>query len=191
MSLADFTLDAKGRIVTCPRMSAPEKVKKTKKGFSAAFSAVVCPACEDFDLCPVSRGKKACYYRYKRKDIRLAHRRQHEDTPAFRDKYRYRAGVEATMSEYDLRTGVKHLRVRTMKAVRYAAVMKAIGLNIIRAARRWRGQTAPGTPHCGGALACLALFYYVKDQILRQLLVSFTVLTTMLLMPKNRQKIRF
>ena len=191
MSLADFTLDAKGRIVTCPRMRAPEKVKKTKKGFSAAFSAVACLACEDFDRCPVSKGKKAYYYRYKRKDIRLALRRQHEDTPDFRDKYRYRAGVEATMSEYDRRTGVKHLRVRTMKAVRYAAVMKAIGLNIIRAGRRWRGQTAPKPPRCGAVLACLALFCYVKDQILRQLLVSFAVLTTMLLMPKNTQEIRF
>lgn len=52
MSLADFSLDVKGRIITCPRMRAPEKVKKTKKGFSAAFSTVACLACEDFNHCP-------------------------------------------------------------------------------------------------------------------------------------------
>ena len=38
------------------------------------------------------------------------------------------------MSEYDRRTGVKKLRVRGLKAVTYAAIMKAIGLNIRRAA---------------------------------------------------------
>jgi hypothetical protein len=65
------------------------------------------------------------------------------------DKYRYRAGVEATMSEFDRRTGVKHLRVRGMKAVRFAAIMKAIGLNILRASRhRGRKNTVTG-PHCG------------------------------------------
>jgi len=38
------------------------------------------------------------------------------------------------MSEFDRRTGVKHLRVRGIKAVRFSVFMKAIGLNILRAA---------------------------------------------------------
>jgi hypothetical protein len=38
------------------------------------------------------------------------------------------------MSAYDRRTGVKQLRVRGLKAVRCAAVLKAAGLNILRAA---------------------------------------------------------
>jgi hypothetical protein len=37
------------------------------------------------------------------------------------------------MSEYDRRTGVKRLRVRGFKAVRFAAVLKAAGINILRA----------------------------------------------------------
>ena len=41
---------------------------------------------------------------------------------------------EATMSEYDRRTGVKHLRVRGLKAVRFCATLKALGVNIFRAA---------------------------------------------------------
>lgn len=95
------------------------------------------------------------------------------------------------MSEYDRRTGVKHLRVRTMKAVRYAAVMKAIGLNIFRAGRQWRRRISPRLPHRGAQVAFLALFYYVKDQVLRQLSVSLTVLSTMLLVSRNRLEIRF
>ena len=42
--------------------------------------------------------------------------------------------MEATISEYDRRTGVKHLRVRGLKAVRFGAILKALGVNILRAA---------------------------------------------------------
>ena len=38
------------------------------------------------------------------------------------------------MSEFDRRTGVKRLRVRGLKAVRFSATLKALGLNILRAA---------------------------------------------------------
>jgi hypothetical protein len=38
------------------------------------------------------------------------------------------------MSEYDRRTGVKHLRVRGLKAVKFCATLKALGVNIFRAA---------------------------------------------------------
>ncbi len=73
------------------------------------------------------------YLRYEDKARRVAQRRAHERTEAFKDRYRWRAGIEASMSEYDRRTGVKRLRVRGMKAVRYCAVLKAIGLNLYRA----------------------------------------------------------
>jgi hypothetical protein len=45
--------------------------------------------------------------------------------------------VEATMSEYDRRTGVKRLRVRGFKSVRFYATLKAAGINILRAAAVW------------------------------------------------------
>ena len=52
----------------------------------------------------------------------------------FKDRYWWRAGVETTMSEYDRRTGVKQLRVRGLKTVRFSATLKALGVNIFRAA---------------------------------------------------------
>ena len=42
--------------------------------------------------------------------------------------------MEATMSEYDRRTGAKRLRVRGLKAVRFSATLKALGINLLRAA---------------------------------------------------------
>ena len=118
-----------------------------------------------FDQCPVTKGKKACYYRYTDKDIRLARRRKEEDSPTFREKYRYRAGVEATMSEFDRRTGVKHLRVRGMKAVRFAAIMKAIGLNILRASRHRGRKNDPKGPHRGLLWLLLAGWSLFKELV--------------------------
>ena len=100
--------------------------------------------------CPVKPGKKKAYLRYSDKRFRLAKRRALEVSEAFIDDYRWRAGVEATMSEFDRRTGVKKLRVRGMPAVRFYARMKATGLNILRAgavrkARR-KARRANGAP---------------------------------------------
>lgn len=166
--LADFTLDEQGKVLTCPHGAEPEEVKKTTAGYSAVFPIAVCLECPSFAQCP-AKGKKACYYRYTDKDIRLAQRRKEENSPEFRDKYRYRAGVEATMSEFDRRTGVKHLRVRGMKAVRFAAVMKAIGLNIFRASRHWSRKTGTLAPYPGSLLLLLAIWALFKERIQQQL----------------------
>ena len=69
--------------------------------------------------------------------MRIVKRRAYEQTDQFKDRYRWRAGVEATMSEYDRRTGVKRLRVRGFKAVRFCVTLKAVGINILRAAAVW------------------------------------------------------
>ena len=48
------------------------------------------------------------------------------------------------MSAYDRRTGVKNLRVRGLEAVRFCAVLKAAGLNLIRAAAVRRARRKAG-----------------------------------------------
>ena len=69
------------------------------------------------------------------------------------------------MSQYDLRTGVKHLRVRGFKNVAFCATLKATRINLIRATafsnRKNSGVPDSNTPvspflhfvhSCGGAL---------------------------------------
>ena len=163
--LSEFTLDDQGGITSCPCGVTPKTVKHTRTGFSVAFMSEDCLCCESFKTCPVKEGVKACYYRYKTEDVRLASRKRYEESSAFKDRYRYRAGVEATMSEYNRRTGVKHLRVRGMKAVCFAAIMKAIGLNIFRAARYRSRQNPKKTPHSGTEFTFNSLIKHFKDQI--------------------------
>ena len=104
----------------------------------------------DAPVCLVKPGKKYHYLRYDAKGVRLARRRTHQQTEEFCDRYRWRAGVEGTMSQYDRLTGVKRLGVRGLKAVGFCATLKAMGVSLFRttAVRRARNRatdTGPGS----------------------------------------------
>jgi hypothetical protein len=133
LTMTDFQFSEKGEVVACPQGNAPAKVKKRKR-VSIGFASHDCRNCPERSRCPVKKGKKYYYLRFTDKEMRIAKRRIYEQSDEFKDRYRWRAGVEATMSEYDRRTGVKHLRVRGLKAVRFCATLKALGVNIFRAA---------------------------------------------------------
>jgi hypothetical protein len=134
ISLADFEHSEQGKVISCPQGHAPVKVKRSKKGrYSVAFDPDHCKKCPLINDCPVKPGKKYHYLRYNDKALRVATRRKAEQTEKFKERYRWRAGIEATMSEYNSRTGVKQLRVRGLKAVRFCATLKALGVNIFRA----------------------------------------------------------
>jgi hypothetical protein len=133
LGLSGFSFSEKGKITACPQGHAPVKVKHKKQRYSAAFDSSHCTHCPFKEACPVRPGKKHHYLRYEEKTMRIAKRRAKEQGPEFKGKYRWRAGIEATMSEYDRTTGVKRLRVRGLPAVRYCAILKAIGVNLFRA----------------------------------------------------------
>jgi hypothetical protein len=123
----------------------PQRTKTGKKGGRIVhFDKTLCDTCPRQSDCPVKRCKHSATISYDAKALRLARRRANEQTAAFREVYRYRAGIEATNSDLDRLTGVKCLRVRGMMAVRVAATLKATGLNIRRsAAFRYRKKRRP------------------------------------------------
>jgi len=133
MTLADFGLDDGGRVVSCPEGQVPRKSKERGARHSAVFSTEVCGVCRQREQCPVKRGKRGYHLHYDDKAIRLAHRRRFEQSEAFRDAYRFRAGIEGSISQMDRRTGIKRLRVRGLKAVTLCAKLKAAGVNVLRA----------------------------------------------------------
>jgi hypothetical protein len=61
-------------------------------------------------------------------------RRLHEGSDAFRETYRWRAGIEATMSRLKHQMNLANLRIRGMPAMRYTVNLRALGLNIRRCA---------------------------------------------------------
>lgn len=132
--LTEFTMNDKNEIISCLAGCTPEKTKSKDGNYTALFSKRTCRGCAKKKICPTMPGKKGRYLRYNDKALRLAERRAREDTPEFRDRYRFRAGIEGTMSQLDRLTGLKHLRVRGLSKVSFAAHLKAAGVNILRAA---------------------------------------------------------
>lgn len=166
LALSDFTMTDNGKVTACPQGHAPEKTKHKKNRHSAAFNAVVCQHCPRLSDCPVKPGDKGHYLRYDDKAVRLAKRRAIEKTDAFMDKYRFRSGIEATMSEYDRKTGVKHLRVRGLSAVSFCATLKAAAVNIFRATafrNRAKEQKPAEEPCMNGILDNIHIF---KEQFI-------------------------
>ena len=166
--LVSFTFGDQGEVTHCAQGHTPIKVGKRKHRHTAAFSSEHCSVCPFLSQCNVRQGKRRFFLHYDDKARRCAQRRVQEQTPEFKNRYRWRAGVEATMSTYDRRTGVKQLRVRGLPAVRFAAVLKAAGLNILRAAAvvmaLSRNTLPPGS---GPDYACNGLMGVFKERCMR------------------------
>ena len=173
LNLGDFQTGKGGKVISCPQGHTPIRTTKKKGRHCAAFDLNHCENCPNRQNCPVKPGKKAFYLRYTDKQLRIALRRSEVQTEAFKQRYRWRAGVEATMSEFDRRTGVKRLRVRGMKAVRYSATLKALGLNILRAAAVMAAILCGKSDQDGPKRSLFAVIHVFKEQTLT-LITGFT-----------------
>jgi len=167
INLKDFDLAEDGHVRRCPEAHKPVLKKKKKTRFTQGFSLETCAQCPLVSQCPVTSGKQYYYLRYEEKAMRIAKRKAKENTAEFKERYRWRAGVEATMSEYDRRTGVKHLRVRGFEAVRFCVILKAIGINLLRAtAVALCKGVKPGNTANQGALSTLYQAYFLFKELL-------------------------
>lgn len=141
LQLEDFELDANDRVIRCPAGHAPVSVSGTDKNYQARFDAGVCAACPLRALCPVQKPRatdaRATRLQYDKPRLAMRHRRKKEQEAAFQNQYRYRAGIEGTMSRLKHVLGLSLLRVRGYVAVKYEAFMGALGLNILRCVAAW------------------------------------------------------
>jgi hypothetical protein len=133
LSLMDFTFSDQGDVLSCPAGHPPIKTWQKKDRHRAFFAIDHCERCPLRDRCSSKPGKGHQYLGYYHKAFRLARRRQWQQTEAFKQRYRYRAGIEGAFSALDRKMGIKHLRVRGYKAVRYCVHLKAAAMNIFRA----------------------------------------------------------
>jgi len=137
ISLSDFEFNEKTDFVTrCPESHEPENVCRTRTNrIRARFNRKTCCVCPHLKNCPVKLEKKTAFLRYDNKTLRLSQRRTYEQTKEFKDRYRWRAGIEGTNSHLKSDIGAGQLRVRGMDSVRFTVILKVLGLNIQRCAR--------------------------------------------------------
>jgi len=112
---------------------------------------------------------KAFYLRYTAKQVRIALRRACEKTVEFRERYRWRAGIEGSNALGKQTTGLGKLRVRGMKAVRFAVTLKWLGVNILRASacqKEENGENSPeSAPNMRSILTISAWMCSISDTI--------------------------
>ncbi|MCA9109578.1 MAG: transposase, partial [Planctomycetaceae bacterium] len=142
LTLEDFVLDDEGRVVSYPAGHRPLKTRIAEERLQVLFDSIVCGACPDRDRCPTAAvGRVSPRYQYTHERVQHRARRLHETSDEFRDRYRWRAGVEATMSRFKHQMGMARLRIRGMQKVTFTALLRALGLNIHRVAA-WKRALA-------------------------------------------------
>lgn len=134
-----FELNDAGEVVACPAGHSPKSTCYNEKNDHvwAQREPEVCRGCPLVDRCRVQKDKSTgeangrIQFRFDAPEA--ARRRRHEQTSAFRDSYRWRSGIESTNSSLKRRLGLGRLRVRGMKAVQLAVMLKLSAWNVLRA----------------------------------------------------------
>jgi hypothetical protein len=136
MQLSDFEISADYMCVkACIKGHAPRLCRPIKNGkiVEVLFSGENCPQCDLLPICLVKRRKKGQYrLRYKPRNMAASHRRVEQETVDFKERYKIRSGIEATISEADRLTGLKRVWTRGKHPVTMSIFMKALAINIKR-----------------------------------------------------------
>ena len=138
LGLESFELDETGLVKKCPAGHAPCSTSLGSKRIQARFDAQTCLECELGELCVAKVRNGYARIQYDHKRLRQCRRRHLQNSAEFKDRYRWRAGIEATMSRLKYQVGLASLKVRGMAAVNYAVCLRALGLNIFRCAAALR-----------------------------------------------------
>ena len=135
LTLEDFELDGEGRVLRCPVGQMPVETSIADVRIQVLFDPVVCASCPHKGNCPAAAvGRNERRWQYNHDRVRQRERRRKDISDEFRGRYRWRAGIEATMSRFKHQMGMARLRVRGMAKVTYTAMLRALGLNIHRVA---------------------------------------------------------
>lgn len=135
LTLEHFELDDDGRVLRCPMGQAPVETSVADIRLQVLFDPLVCEHCPRRGDCPAAAvGRRERRWQYTHDRVRQRARRLADAGEAFRQRYRWRAGIEATMSRFKHQMGMARLRVRGMAKVTYVAMLRALGLNIHRVA---------------------------------------------------------
>lgn len=134
--LDDFEVEEEtGEVTQCPANESPVQIVPGKDGqLKVNFDPEQCAACEYQDYCCVGMDKNH-KIEYTQKNLRLAKRRKAEESEEFREKYRWRSGIEAANAQLKRVCKIGRLRVRGFGRVRFAVMVKLLSWNIRQATR--------------------------------------------------------
>ncbi len=146
-----FQFDASGSVTQCSMRHKPVDHRvlsgnnSTRRSLHAIFDGNTCRLCAMLDQCPVrapNHRERGCQARDTVGDFRLEITAElrlrdqmyaDQQTPQWKERYKIRAGIEATNSELKRSHGIGKLRVRRAVKVLFAVSCKLIACNV----KRW------------------------------------------------------
>lgn len=146
-----FQFDSSGSVTQCPMGHSPTDHRvlsahnTTGRSLHAIFDGNICRSCAMLDQCPVrapNHRERGCQARDTVGDFRLEVTAElrlrdqmyaDQQTPQWKERYKIRAGIEATNSELKRSHGIGKLRVRRAVKVLFAVSCKLIACNV----KRW------------------------------------------------------
>src|SRR5919206_868920 len=140
----DFTIDWERERVTCPRGKASvtwraglDEVGAPR--IQAVFSRTDCGACTARELCTPAKAARRSVYFHPREEyeaLNAARARMHD--PAWKQRYRVRAGIEGTLSQAVRAFGMRRSRYVGLAKTGLQQVCTAAAMNASRVVR-WLG----------------------------------------------------
>lgn len=152
---ADFEVDARLEDpAVCPAghfASEQTQTAAQPHRVELTFDRETCEGCALFDGCPAQLNEDGDGYvlRVDLKAANIERRRRAIASGAFQERYRIRAGIEATGSELKRGHGLGSLRVRGRWRVVLAVYLKALACNIKRMVRALIPQSGAARPAMG------------------------------------------
>lgn len=129
------------KILACPNGIKPNEIRCTKKFvYTAIWKESACENCPFVDKCPTKKVKNVRKLSYSKKELTLHQRRNYEESHEFKEKYRYRSGIEATNSRFISMTGARRSRYRGLPKMKFSQALKALAINIFRTTRYMRAK---------------------------------------------------
>jgi len=130
---AHFQIDWATGQATCPQGQTSARLSKAGERMEIVFATEVCAACPVRSDCTHSQTTgRVLHVRPQVAHEALQARRHEQMTPAFRQGYQTRAGIEATLSQAVRGMGIRRARYDGLSKVHLQHVLTAVAINMVR-----------------------------------------------------------
>lgn len=135
--LENFQFDEETlKVTSCPAGKKPDQLNMGKNNrYCAKWSNSTCNKCPLGDDCPAQKSLKNRVLYYRKTEAYTLLRKIREQTDEFKDKYRYRSGIEGTNSRIVLQTEARRSRYRGLGKMSYSQSLKALFINVHRVSK--------------------------------------------------------
>jgi transposase len=131
--LAHFSIDWSKRQATCPQGQTNSRFSQVGERMEIVFATEVCARCPVRQDCTRSQTTgRVLHVRPQAAHEALQKQRQEEQTPAFRQKYALRAGIESTFSQGVRGMGLRRARYDGLARTQVQQVLTAVAINLVR-----------------------------------------------------------